>query len=70
MDGSNTAFEGVATRHGGTKARGKNSTSGRGVVVFADSHSEARLDRDARPEQRASQTGAAEQTAQDRKSVV
>jgi prepilin-type N-terminal cleavage/methylation domain-containing protein len=49
MDGSNTAFEGVATRHGGSKARGRNSTSGRGVVVFADAHSEARLDRDINP---------------------
>ena len=49
MDGSNTAFEGVATRHGGSKERGKNSQNGRGVVVFADSHSEARKDRDINP---------------------
>ena len=49
MDGSNTAFEGVATRHGGSKERGKNSLNGRGVVVFVDSHAEARKDRDINP---------------------
>ena len=49
MDGSNSAFEGVATRHGDSKSRGRNSASGRGVVVFADGHSEARLDRDINP---------------------
>lgn len=43
MDGSNPAYEGVATRHG-SKARGKNDLAGRGVVVFADAHSEARKD--------------------------
>ncbi len=43
MDGSNTEFEGVATRHG-SKVRGKNDNEGRGVIVFADSHSEARKD--------------------------
>jgi hypothetical protein len=43
MDGSNPAFEGVATRHG-SSARGKNDLLGRGVLVFADSHSEARRD--------------------------
>ena len=46
---ADTAFEGVATRPGGTKARGRNATSGRGVVVFADSHPEARLDRAINP---------------------
>jgi prepilin-type N-terminal cleavage/methylation domain-containing protein len=40
MDGSNKDFEGVATRHG-SRARGKNDRAGRGVVVFADSHSDA-----------------------------
>jgi hypothetical protein len=43
MDGSNTEFEGIATRHG-SKSRGKNDNEGRGVVVFADAHSEARKD--------------------------
>lgn len=49
MDGSNQAFEGIATRHGSTKERGKNSLSTRGVVVFVDGHSEARRDRDINP---------------------
>ncbi len=50
MDGSNTAFEGVATRHGGTpKERGRNAQNTRGVVVFVDAHSEARKDRDINP---------------------
>jgi prepilin-type N-terminal cleavage/methylation domain-containing protein len=49
MDGSNPAFEGVATRHGGTKVRGKNAMNTRGVVVFVDGHSEARRDRDINP---------------------
>jgi prepilin-type N-terminal cleavage/methylation domain-containing protein len=49
MDGSNPAFEGVATRHGNTRVRGKNATSTRGVVVFVDGHSEARKDRDINP---------------------
>ena len=43
MDGSDTAYEGVATRHG-SKARGKNDQSGRGVIVFVDAHCEARKD--------------------------
>jgi prepilin-type N-terminal cleavage/methylation domain-containing protein len=46
MDGSNPAFEGVATRHGNSTQRGKNATGTRGVIVFVDGHSEARLDRD------------------------
>jgi prepilin-type N-terminal cleavage/methylation domain-containing protein len=45
MDGSNPDFEGVATRHGRTNVRGKNASGTRGVVVFVDGHSEARLDR-------------------------
>lgn len=45
MDGSNPNFEGIACRHG-SKSRGKNDLTGRGVVVFADSHSEARKDAD------------------------
>jgi prepilin-type N-terminal cleavage/methylation domain-containing protein len=49
MDGSNPDFEGVATRHGSSRARGKNSLSSRGVVVFVDGHSEARLDKDINP---------------------
>ena len=49
MDGSNPAFEGVATRHGSSTIRGKNSADNRGVVVFADGHSEARRDRDINP---------------------
>jgi len=46
MDGSNPAFEGVATRHGSSSQRGMNATGTRGVIVFVDGHSEARLDRD------------------------
>ena len=49
MDGSNQAFEGVATRHGNTKVRGKNAQDTRGVVVFVDGHSEARKDKDVNP---------------------
>jgi prepilin-type N-terminal cleavage/methylation domain-containing protein len=49
MDGSNQAFEGVATRHGSTSERGKNAQTTRGVVVFVDSHSEARKDKDINP---------------------
>ena len=49
MDGSNQAFEGIATRHGNTRVRGKNSGNTRGVVVFVDGHSEARRDRDINP---------------------
>jgi prepilin-type N-terminal cleavage/methylation domain-containing protein len=48
MDGSNPAFEGIATRHG-AKGRGKNDRSGRGVVVFTDGHSEAKKDADINP---------------------
>jgi len=43
MDGSNTEYEGIATRHG-SKGRGKNDKTGRGVVVFVDAHAEARVD--------------------------
>ena len=43
MDGSNPDYEGIATRHG-SLAKGKNDRAGRGVVVFADAHSEARVD--------------------------
>jgi hypothetical protein len=46
MDGSNPDFEGVATRHGRANVRGKNATGTRGVIVFVDGHSEARLDKD------------------------
>ncbi len=42
MDGSNPAYEGIACRHGGGSGRGVNG--GRGVVVFTDSHAEARAD--------------------------
>ncbi len=42
MDGSNPLYEGIACRHGGGPAKGVNG--GLGVVVFADSHSEARPD--------------------------
>src|SRR5437016_3857771 len=48
-DGSNQAFEGVATRHGSTSERGKNAQTTRGVVVFVDGHSEARKDKDINP---------------------
>ena len=49
MDGSNLAFEGIATRHGSTREKGKNAQNTRGVMVFADAHSEARKDRDINP---------------------
>jgi prepilin-type N-terminal cleavage/methylation domain-containing protein len=49
MDGSNPDFEGIATRHGNTRVRGKNAMDTRGVVVFVDGHSEARRDRDINP---------------------
>jgi prepilin-type N-terminal cleavage/methylation domain-containing protein len=42
MDGSNPLYEGIACRHAGSSASGVNG--GMGVVVFADSHSEARKD--------------------------
>ena len=47
-NGSNTAFEGIATRHG-SRSRGRNDSAGRGVVVFTDGHSEARKDADINP---------------------
>jgi len=49
MDGSNTAFEGVATRHGNTRQRGRNAQNTRGVVVFVDAHAEARKDSEINP---------------------
>jgi prepilin-type N-terminal cleavage/methylation domain-containing protein len=49
MDGTNPDFEGVATRHGSTKVRGKNAPDTRGVIVFVDGHCEARLDRNVNP---------------------
>ncbi|HEV7926263.1 MAG TPA: type II secretion system protein [Verrucomicrobiae bacterium] len=49
MDGTNPDFEGVATRHGKSNVRGKNASGTRGVVVFVDGHSEARLDRNINP---------------------
>jgi prepilin-type N-terminal cleavage/methylation domain-containing protein len=48
MDGTNPAFEGIATRHG-SKGRGRNDRAGRGVVVFADGHAEAKMDADINP---------------------
>ena len=39
MDGSNPLYEGIATRHGSGASNG-----GRGIVVFSDSHAEARTD--------------------------
>ena len=42
MDGSNPAYEGIATRHGSGPRNGLNG--GRGMVVFSDSHAEARTD--------------------------
>jgi len=52
MDGTNPkGWEGVACRHGGrSKGLNKGETGGRGVVVFADSHSEARKDTDINPQ--------------------
>jgi hypothetical protein len=49
MNGDNLDFEGVATRHGRSNVRGKNALGTRGVVVFVDGHSEARLDRNINP---------------------
>ena len=50
MDGSDTAFEGIAARHGLTRGvTGKNGTSGRAVVVFTDGHSELRADANINP---------------------
>jgi prepilin-type N-terminal cleavage/methylation domain-containing protein len=48
MDGSNTQYEGIACRHGGSGGKGVNG--GQGVVVFADSHSEARKDANINPQ--------------------
>jgi len=48
MDGSNQKYEGIACRHGA--GSGKVSNGGRGVVVFADSHAEARLDKNINPQ--------------------
>ena len=42
MDGSDPGYEGIACRHGGSSV--KNINGSLGVVVFADSHSEARKD--------------------------
>ncbi len=49
MDGTIQEFEGVATRHGKSNVRGKNASGTRGVIVFVDGHSEARLDRNINP---------------------
>jgi prepilin-type N-terminal cleavage/methylation domain-containing protein len=48
MDGSNLGYEGIACRHGGGSGKGING--GLGVVVFADSHSEARKDQNINPQ--------------------
>ena len=48
MDGSNLQYEGIACRHGGSSASGVNG--GLGVVVFSDSHSEARKDENINPQ--------------------
>ncbi len=48
MDGSNPLYEGIACRHGGFGSKGING--GQGVVVFADSHSEARKDANINPQ--------------------
>ena len=48
MDGSDTGYEGIACRHGGNP--GKNINGALGVVVFADSHSEARKDANINPQ--------------------
>ena len=53
MDGSNPAFEGIATRHG-SKGKGKNDKAGRGIVAFSDGHSEAKRDADINPPQNGS----------------
>ena len=49
MDGSDPYFEGIATRHGSSNERGKNAVNTRGVVVFVDSHAEAKKDADINP---------------------
>jgi prepilin-type N-terminal cleavage/methylation domain-containing protein len=48
MDGSDPGYEGIACRHGGSET--KNINSSLGVVVFADSHSEARKDANINPQ--------------------
>lgn len=48
MDGSNPAYEGIACRHGGGPGKGVNG--GLGVVVFTDSHAEARKDGNINPQ--------------------
>jgi len=48
MDGTQTSYQGIACRHGGSGS--KNINGGLGVVVFADSHSEARKDGDINPQ--------------------
>lgn len=48
MDGSNPNYEGIACRHGSTVKKGING--GRGIVVFADAHSEARPDDQINPQ--------------------
>jgi len=48
MDGTQSSYQGIACRHGGSG--GKNINGGLGVVVFADSHSEARKDGDINPQ--------------------
>jgi len=51
MDGSNGMYEGIACRHVGRgKGVGKGESGGRGVVVFADAHSEARADININPQ--------------------
>jgi prepilin-type N-terminal cleavage/methylation domain-containing protein len=49
MNGTNLDYEGVATRHGRSNVKGSNALGTRGVVVFVDGHSEARLDKDINP---------------------
>ena len=48
MDGSNSQYEGIACRHGGSGGKGVNG--GLGVVVFADGHSEMRKDANINPQ--------------------
>ena len=47
MDGTQTSYQGISCRHGGTP--NKNNNSGLGVVVFADGHSEPRKDANINP---------------------
>ncbi len=48
MDGSQTTYQGVACRHGGS-SNAKGANGGLGVEVFADGHSEARKDQNINP---------------------